>query len=717
MKTKTYITIIVIVFLTFFTNPGYTIENNEPKDLNQYYRFPLSFGIEYETLSPFNDYGAWYNVYEISVNVRYPLPFLPTLQPSIQGGIIQFDNKQEEENKWDNYHIFGTAGLVFSRRFARYFELGGDLVFGMTQSYFPYLLEDATCGGKNLIGQAGIRICLNPSYNFLIDIHPNIKYLYSLSELKDFNGLIFSLGFTAHYRLGRDPDMIKDLIKSIKIENINFPGQLFAAMQHYYTQNPLTIIIIINTEKYSIFDVEVSFFQPQYMDSPTPSFSIEEIKGNESIGIPVFATFNNNVFTIEGVIPLTGEIIISYISNQKHAEQKKSVSFSMYDKRSIVWDNEEKIAAFITPEDSALCNYAVHLSKMFKDIKQPAYSDSLQTAMEVYYGLAELGCFYQPDPKRPLASVKNDVTVIDSVSLPRETLLKTAGDCDDLTVLYLSILQAAGVETGFITLPDHIYPVVNTKIPLKNYKKVHPEKNMTLSSNNELWVPVEITLLGKEDFLTAWKKGIEEYYLNSGKAHFYTTKDAHNRFRPVSLKEEDLGLQYGAAHNIINSFTKDMDKLKDAIIRYYRDTTESSGQKEDYNLLGIVCGEWDMYENAENAFMKALEIDPDYYDVQINHGVIYYSKGEYQKAVDYFLIVMEQVLVNEGETSPYYKLLAGYIADLYIKLGDNEKAAKYSMIAKGNLLPDNEEDPETIEREKADVQDTEIIHFIHNGRQ
>ena len=41
---------------------------------NTYYRFPLSLGVEYQSLSPFAVYGSQYNLFELSANLRWPIP-------------------------------------------------------------------------------------------------------------------------------------------------------------------------------------------------------------------------------------------------------------------------------------------------------------------------------------------------------------------------------------------------------------------------------------------------------------------------------------------------------------------------------------------------------------------------------------------------------------------------------------------------------------------
>ena len=44
------------------------------------------------------------------------------------------------------------------------------------------------------------------------------------------------------------------------------------------------------------------------------------------------------------------------------------MSYELYDKTAIVWDDDAKAAAFITPADSALRNFANHLVKTGQDV-------------------------------------------------------------------------------------------------------------------------------------------------------------------------------------------------------------------------------------------------------------------------------------------------------------------------------------------------------------
>ena len=208
-----------------------------------------------------------------------------------------------------------------------------------------------------------------------------------------------------------------------------------------------------------------------------------------------------------------------------------------------------------------------------------------------------------------------------------------------MTLPYCSLLETAGVETGFITTPGLIYSCFNTKVQSQHYKSLHPERGMTLNVNGELWVAVEITLIGKADFLEAWRRGIEEwtrYESDPDKRGLYMTRKIQELYRPIGLKENDLGLQYGSRDRFVQSFGRDMGKIMHILVSEYREKAAKNEHKEEWNRLGIFYGKFGQYTDAEDAFKKALLIDPEYVHAQVNLGSLMYLKGEYNAALIQF---------------------------------------------------------------------------------
>jgi hypothetical protein len=183
-------------------------------------------------------------------------------------------------------------------------------------------------------------------------------------------------------------------------------------------------------------------------------------------------------------------VIVTYSSQGRPAEQRQSVSYDLHDKTALTWDDDRKVAAFITPADSALRNYTSFIRQACKEEVVPGFSKQLQEAMQIYKALEVLGCLYQSDPKSPFTEVQDNPMVVDSISLPRDTLKRITGDCDDLTVLYSSLAETVGIESGFITVQGHIFAAVNTGVSAREYEQVHHERDMTINVDGEMWIPV-----------------------------------------------------------------------------------------------------------------------------------------------------------------------------------------------------------------------------------
>jgi len=653
----------------------------EGADPNVYYRFPLSVGFEYQSLSPFAEYGSSFNIFELSGNVRVPIPGLPILQPMVKAGMLRFDSQDPSQStEWDHTHWFGGIGLAFAHRLARNLEMGAEAAVSISQSYFENLLPEAgTVGQTNLILEAGAHIALDPSYNFNIDVHPNVKYLRSFGLMDDFNGLIFSIGFGASYRFGRDPDAPGTTVRSIQFSDVSMPT-MFAAMQSYYAKNPAGTVTITNRDKQTISDIDVSFYQNGFMDSPTPLRTIETLGPGESEVIGLRASFNQEVFTTEGVTPLTAEVIVKYTAGGRPEEQTQSVSYDLYDRTAVTWDDDRKVAAFITPSDGALRNYASFIRQACKDVTLPQYSANLQFAIQAYLALGEIGVIYQVDPVLPFAGVQDDPTVIDSVSLPRDTLTRSTGDCDDLTVLYCSLLETVGVPSAFITVPGHIYAAFNTGVEPRDFESIHPDRAMTISLGGSLWVPVEITMIGKAGFREAWRLAIEEWtqYEDDPQSRgFYVTRESQEVYRPVGLRETDLGLQYGSAGDIAGQFSDEMDRLIDDAVSGLVQEAETQDTTREWNRVGIAYAEFRRLDSATDAFRRAVELDPSYVPARLNIANVLFLQGDYREARSEFeQLVADFEQSGRSDGPAMLKLLINLSRTCY-QLGSYDDAGDY----------------------------------------
>jgi tetratricopeptide (TPR) repeat protein len=668
---------------------------------NEIYKFPASVGFKYEYHTPILQYNLDENDdiefqgHGITATVVVPIPPVPILQPFVELGVIQVNTQDNNANvegitdpdeidrrktKYNQTHLTGGLGLALFYKFSKNIEIGAEIDAGFAYTLLPNYASDGEMRSSvQFLASVGAGFQFSPFYNLTIGVAPRLRFIKAINPLDNLDGLHFGIGVTAQYRFGVDPDSPKAAVRSIKFTNAEVEP-IFAAMQSYYVDHPIGGVTITNIEDFPVEEAEVSFFQNGFMDTPTVAATIPELAPGESTHIDLFATFNQEVFSTEGITPLTGEISVKYSARGQAAEQTYSVTYDMHDKTALTWDDESKVGAFVTSADSALRNYSSYIRQSTKDSVIPGLSEALQIGMQVYHALGEIGCLYQRDPTTPFDAAQENPLIVDSVSLPRQTLSRLTGDCDDLTVLFCSLLETVGIQTGYITVPGHIYAAFNTRMLADDYAKVHPDKRMTMDIDGELWVPVEITMIGLKSFLEAWRAGIEEWRAyNEAEEHrrLTVTTKAQERFRPVVLKERDLGLQYGSRPALVERFDADIAKLVDTIIEDYTLAAQEKARKNDYNRLGIICAQYGRYIQAEDAFNAALALDRNYLSPKINLGNLYYLQKEHHQALRQYHGA-EQVLLDAGrDESAIMATIMLNLSKAYYELENFARATDY----------------------------------------
>lgn len=665
-------------------------ENNETYKINynRYYHSPVSLGFSYAAVTPLNSYdtGAPYNISDLNLGIQYSPKALPSVQPDFSLGYRISDSQNSiDAELWDSNGYYAMGGVRYLHKFSKSFELGAGISGGFERTLFNGLSDKGQVTSGFALGQAALYLGLNPSFNMNLTLVPSLRYQYCVDNFHtDMNGFLLGVGGVISFRFGKDPDSPDAVIKSLQFGDARIEP-LFAAMQSYYTENPFGSVTLTNTDKSDLQNLVITFFQPGFMDAPTIVEELKSMETGDSVEVALKASFNNEVFMTEGVTPLNGEIRVSYDYNHRPVEQSYPVSYDLYDKSSIIWDDDKKIAAFITAADSALQNYTSFIRQSCKDELMSGHNDKLQSAMQIFHALGEIGCIYQADPLQPFASVSNGETMtVDTVSLPRNTLKKLTGDCDDLTVLYLSLLETLGIETAFLTIPGHIYTAFNTGENSHSVGRIHPDRSMTINIDGDLWIPVEITLIGKTGFLEAWQKGAEQWNSLENKVglrKFYATADAHRKYRPIGLRESDLGLQYGSGEEISTAFSSEIKLLTELVLSNYYKKTEDRGSKQDFNRLGIALAEYGQTEKAITAFSKAIRKDSDYMSPQVNIANLDYLEARYGRAVESYLNVLSLLEDKGKEASRSAAFVNLNLSKSYYALKDTDSAHKYYSAA------------------------------------
>src|SRR5262249_42637366 len=149
--------------------------------------------------------------------------------------------------------------------------------------------------------------------------------------------------------------------------------------------------------------------------------------------------------------------------------------------------------------------------------------------------LSDAGLHYLPDPADPI-SERVDANAVDEVKYPGETLLTHSGDCDDLSVLSASLLEAVHIPTAFAVGAGHVFVLFDSGIEARDMPESPFEPGTVVSWRGKVWVPVEPTDLTRagSSFLSAWAAGWPRCKSATDTLKIVETEEAWRRYQPMN---------------------------------------------------------------------------------------------------------------------------------------------------------------------------------------
>ncbi len=262
-------------------------------------------------------------------------------------------------------------------------------------------------------------------------------------------------------------------------------------------------------------------------------------------------------------------------------------------------------------------------------------------AMAIFESLGIYGINYVIDPKTPYAELSVDNASIDFLQFPSQTLTYKAGDCDDLSILFNSLLESIGIETAFITGPGHIYSAFRLKLTPEEANSAFLRPEDLIIIDNTVWVPIEITMV-QNGFLDAWQTGAKEWREDSsmGTSAFFPMHEAWETFEPVGISGDDTSVIMPDTGEVLDQYKVVLDRFIEREIQTRVTALESEIQRNDndprlINRLGVLYAKYGLLEKAETEFLRVLRTT-DYLSAKVNIGNIYFLKSDFTNALKYF---------------------------------------------------------------------------------
>ena len=307
---------------------------------------------------------------------------------------------------------------------------------------------------------------------------------------------------------------VKVIGPNVDIDTVQF-DPIFPVFYKYYDEHPIGKAVLFNSGTTPVEDIKVSLFIRQYMDDPKNCPAPDRLDSGAKKEIELYSLFTEKVLEISEGDKVSVKITVEYSSEGKKYKKEYLDTVSLHNRNAIVWDDDKRVAAFVTAKDPAVLKFSKNTAGIIKSKAGTALNHNLLMGIGIFQALDLYGISYVVDPTTPYKDFSENLTV-DFLQFPNQTLEYRAGDCDDLSILYNALLESVGIKTAFVTVPGHIYTAFSLNLKPADTKKQFLSMEDFIFKDDETWVPVEITQIG-EGFLKAWQTGAREWREHAAK--------------------------------------------------------------------------------------------------------------------------------------------------------------------------------------------------------
>ena len=454
------------------------------------------------------------------------------------------------------------------------------------------------------------------------------------------------------------------------------PNPIFRSLYPHYQESEFFDVVLSNSSPQPL-DVTVGLMLPRTMSVPHTERVTLPPQSTEKYSFSVTfdpALFNEpDAYYDNFVTPI---VSVTYQRNRREQRLEKQLErVYVAGKGKLSWNVPGMAAAFVTPADLAVAGFARGLVSQYDDILSGRFNHSnLGKAAILYDALGVYRFTYQADQKTPFASISDDRTIFDTVQYPSEMLAKPEGidtkigDCDDLTVLYASLLENLSIDTAFLEANEpgrgHIYLMFDAGIHPDQAEDHFTSPAEYVEWEGRIWIPVETTMVGFT-FGDAWRQGVGEYKRLEPRGlinQVYVQKWMQT-YKSAVLPAVDIELPGVVA--IDSLMMRDLDFFDRRTDEIALGSVTSLDTPQGAYDAGVAYLRANHLEKASAMFQRALGMDARHADALNALGVIDTRRGDYDLALDRYRESLSYVEDNGVRMN---------IALTYYLMGDREQA-------------------------------------------
>ncbi len=571
-----------------------------------------------------------------------------------------------------------AAGPGFAFMFTRWFEPFVSIQGGASHMRFTFDQSGVASSSTKPFGIATAGVMISP-FDF---ISLRFGASYGVSELSDemlyttqFSGsaMMRLSVFTGRNILDRKESLVQ--LSGIRLKPI------FGARYMSYGADGIGVVTVTNAGKETLMEVRVDTAINEIDSGPTKSQTLKTLAPGQSVEVELPLMIDKAILEMSDTRELPVKMRAYYTSAKGTYSYIETKNATVHSRNTITWNNTAHIGSFITPREEVTSGFARNALSLYKQKMLPGFNKKVQEALILFDTMGAAGISYATDPNTGFG--KLGAESLDYVMFARETLRKKAGDCDDLTVLFSTMLESIGIKTAVVTTPGHIFMMFDTEVPENSYTDVTADRSLVHTMNGTVWVPVEVTMSGKS-FLAAWKEGaqsVNRYKGMRGSFEALETATSWAKFPPADIGSGS-SVSVPGRDRINMLYALDMDQLKTVGFddQAKRLLVELDADKNNYqalNSLGVLNAKFGKLEDALSYFSKAAIAQPMRAPAFANLGNVYMLQKKFREAS-----TMYEKAVN---LSPDNSRLRISLARAYFETGKAYKAkSEYQAAVRNN---------------------------------
>lgn len=272
---------------------------------------------------------------------------------------------------------------------------------------------------------------------------------------------------------------------------------LFASFYSSYATRPLGSVLVVNDDT-APTEITLRLHLPELMRRPFEQTLTLAPQSSQTVDL--LPRLDAEILQARDTRTLQTEVEIEFERDGQLHSIKQKPEITVHEVGALRWDTVARASAFITSTDPAVATFArpplVAFEEQTASLGKPG--KNLLQAMLLFEALKAHGVRYLSDSNTPYTQVSANRDIVDHIQYPAQTLTSKAGDCDDLTVLYASLLENAGIATALVDYPGHIFLLFDTGIDRRESYKLPLEDDQYVVYGDRLWIPPVSTI----DFLS-----------------------------------------------------------------------------------------------------------------------------------------------------------------------------------------------------------------------